>query len=523
MNDTQNTNDKKNSLFNRFLNGVEKAGNKMVDPVTLFVILCAIVVVFSAIASFSGVQAVHPGTGETIKPNNLLSAAGVVRFFKEAVTNFQNFPPFAMVLVALMGVGLAEKTGLLAVTMRKTLADVPSKMVTFIIVLVGIIGNIAGDAAFVVLPPLAALIFAGMGRHPLIGLFAAYASVAGGFAATVAIGLGDVLAYGFTLPAAQMIDPEYLGSPAMNYYFMTASTFVLAIAGTFVTEKIVAPRFSVYNASHMDADGHSDSFNCAITEKELKALDKSGIALLLYVLVIALMSVGPFKILAHPDTGSILTGGSPFMSGIILIVTLMFFIPALVYGFSSGQLKNDRDVINHINSSMAGMSSYILMAFVCAQFAAFFTWSNLGMVIAIKGADFLNFLGLTGPLLMVVFILICAFINLFMGSASAKWAILAPVFVPMFMFMDYSPAVTQMAYRIGDSITNPISPLFTYAAILLGFVKKYDKDAGIGTLIANMIPYSLIFGLVWTVMFGIWIALGIPLGPEGSIFYHIGG
>lgn len=523
MCDIKTGKDKKIGLFSRFLNGVEKAGNKMVDPITLFVILCVAVIVISAVTSFSGVQAVHPGTGEVIKPNNLMSADGVVRFFKEAVTNFQNFPPFAMVLVALMGVGLAEKTGLLSTTMRKTLANVPPKMVTFIIVLVGVIGNVAGDAAFVVLPPLAALIFLGMGRNPLIGLFAAYASVAGGFAATVAICLGDVLAYGFTLPAAQMIDPDYIGSPAMNYYFMVASTFVLAIVGTIVTEKIVAPRFPDLDISKMEIDQSAESFSCPITAIELKALNRAGIALILYVVTIVFISVGPFAILAHPETGSILTGGSPFMSGIILIVTLMFFIPALVYGFSSGQLKSDKDVISNINSSMAGMSSYILMAFVCAQFAAFFTWSNMGMVIAIKGADFLNFLGLTGPLLMVVFILICAFINLFMGSASAKWAILAPVFVPMFMFMGYSPAVTQMAYRIGDSITNPISPLFTYVAILLGFVRKYDKNAGIGTLIANMIPYSVIFGIVWIIMFGIWIALGIPLGPEGAVLYNFAG
>ena len=509
----------KGKLFDRMLNVVERAGNKMMDPITLFVILCIVTVALSAIVSVAGVTVTHPGTGEAITAVNLLSREGIIKMWTGAVSNFQNFPPFGMVMVALIGVGLAEKSGLLSVTMRRTLSNVPEKLVTVVIVFVGVVGNVAGDAAFVVLPPLAAMIYLGIGRNPLIGLFTAYGAVAGGFVATLFIALGDVLAYGFTVQAAQMIDPNYIGSPAMNYYFMIASTVIITVVGTIVSEKLIAPRFGEYDRSQMSIEQDPSNFKAEITPLERRGLMGAGITALICVGGLVFCSVGKNALLAHPDTGSILTGGSPFMSGIIISVTMIFFFPALVFGILSKTIKNDKDVVSMIVSSFKDMSSYILLAFVCAQFTAYFGWSNLGVILAIKGADFLQGVGLAGIPLLVCFILVSAVINIFIGSASAKWAIMAPIFVPMLMVMGFDPAVTQMAYRIGDSITNPITPLFSYFPILLGFLRRYDKKAGMGTIIANMLPFSLVFAVVWIIFFVLYVMTGLPLGPEGFIYY----
>lgn len=504
----------KKSWMTRFLNGVETVGNKLPDPVSLFILLALITVLLSAVFGAMGVEAVHPGTHKVIRVINLFSLDGFRQMWSKAVSNFSTFAPLAMVLVCVIGAGCAEKSGFLAAFMQKMLGGASKAFVTFVIIFIGINGNVAGDAAFVVLPPVAAVIFLGMGRHPLLGIFCAYASVAAGFSANIMLGMTDSLAYGFTEAAARMIDPEYTASPAINYYFLFASCVVLSFVGTYVTEKIMAPRFAGADLSKYELDEELTR----LTPEKSRAVTKALWATLAALVVIALLSIGDHPVLGDPETGSIMANSSPFMQGIILLVTIVLFVPGCVYGFAVGKYKNDKDLFADISLAFKDISSYIILCFFCAQFTSYFAWSNLGAILAIKGAAFLQSMNFTGMPLIVGLVIVACIVNIFIGSASAKWAILAPVMVPMMMLLGYDPALTQAAYRIGDSITNPISPLFTYFPLVLGYVKRYEKDTGFGTIVANMLPYSLIFAFVWVCLLGVWVLFDLPLGPGGHIF-----
>ena len=305
----------------------------------------------------------------------------------------------------------------------------------------------------------------------------------------------DVLVAGFTIPAAQIIDPSYTGTPAMNWYFLIVSTFLLVIIGTFVTEKYLAPRFE--DSDFMVSDDDVDS---QITPLEKKGMKLASIGLLVCIIILIGLCIGPNAFMKDPETGSILTASSPLMDGMVPIITIIFFVPGLTYGIITKKIKNDKDLAAILYDSMSGMSSYIVLAFAAGQFLALFNSSNMSSLLSIKGAEWLRSIGLTGPALLVAFVIFAAFINLFVGSCSAKWAVMAPIFVPMFLMLGYDPALTQVAYRIGDSITNPISPIFTYFPVILAFAKKYDKDIGVGTVMASMTPYSLLFGLGWIIL-----------------------
>lgn len=504
----------KKTLMDRFLNTVEAAGNRLPDPASLFILLAVVVVLLSCVLGTMGTSAVHPGTGKVIKVVNLLSVSGFRMMWGKAVSNFSGFAPLGMVLVCVIGAGVAEKSGFLAAFMQKVLGKAAPAIVTFVIILVGINGNVAGDAAFVVLPPVAGVIFLGMGRHPLLGVFCGFAAVAAGFCANLMLGMSDSLAYGFTEAAARMIDPNYMESPAINYYFLVVSCFVLATVGTIVTEKFMAPRFAGADLSKYEIDPDA----AVLTPEKSKAVNKAIIAVIITLLAIFAMCVGADPILGDPKTHSVMNGGSPFMRGIILTVTIVLFVPGAVYGFASGKYKNDKDMFADVSQAFKDISSYILLCFFCAQFTSYFAWSNLGAVIAIKGAGFLQAMHFTGVPLIISLIFVSCIINIFIGSASAKWAILAPVMVPMMMILGYDPAVTQVAYRIGDSITNPLSPLFYYFPLILGFARKYEKDTGMGTIIANMLPYSIAFTIAWVILLTIWVVFNLPLGPGGGIY-----
>ncbi|MDR2772027.1 MAG: AbgT family transporter [Elusimicrobiota bacterium] len=494
-------------IIYKFLNGIEVAGNKMFDPISIFFLLCVCVVVLSGILAFFDVAAIHPRDGSTVNVINLMSKAELQRYLSNIVSAFQGFPPMALVLVVMIGVGVAEKSGLIDAALHRAVSNVPKLIVTPVIVFIGLLSNIAGDAGFIVLPPLSALVFLSVGRHPLIGLFASFAGVAAGFAANIIIGLSDVLAASFTIPAAQLIDPSFQATPAMNYYFIAASTLLLVVVGTFITEKVIAPRFSKEEFSGF----HKEKITTS--ELEGKGLKWAVIVVVVYVVLIVALCFGSNPFLGD-EKGSILGISSPLMRGTIPIITVLFLLPGLVYGKVAGTIKKDKDAVKMMGKSMSEMGPYIVLAFFASQFLALFTYSNLGIVIAIKGSDLLRAIGFMGGGLLVSFIILSAFINLFIGSASAKWAILAPVFVPMFMLLGYDPALTQMAYRIGDSITNPISPLFPYLPIVLSYVAMYKKDSGIGTIISNMLPYSIAFFFAWTALLLVWFYLGIPLGTR---------
>lgn len=506
-------NAKPRGFFNRFLDGIEKAGNKLPDPVVIFITLCGIILVASWGAAMAGWSAIHPSSGETIRAINLLNADGLRRILSEATRNFATFPPLAMVLIAMLGIGVAEKSGWFETLMRSVVERAPNKVILPVIIFVAIIGNAAGDAGPIVLPPIAAMVFIRLGYHPVAGLITAYASCLGAFAANLILGMSDVLAFAFTQPAAASVDAGLPLNVAMNYYFIAVATLVLIPTSYFVTTRFTIPRMGTFTPEPGSDLIHDDS---PITETERRAMRYANITVLLITLLLLVMTVPEGGLLRNPDTGS-LTQGAPLMDGIVVILAAFFFFPGLVYAISIGALRNSTDLARMMSDSMASMASFIVIVFFAAQMLAYFNWSNLGQILAIKGADALA--GQSGFTLIIGIIFLSMALNLLIGSASAKWAILAPIFVPMLMFLGYHPAFTQMLYRIGDSITNPITPMLPYMPLLLSFAQRYVKNIGMGTLIAALMPYSIAFTITWIAMILLWFVMGWPLGPEGLIFY----
>ncbi|MDQ0256393.1 aminobenzoyl-glutamate transport protein [Evansella vedderi] len=504
----RNKKHEKRTFFDRLLDSIEYGGNKLPDPIVLFFILCGLTLVASFVTSLFHVSATHPVTGETVVANNLLNGEGLIDILTNMVTNFSTFPALGLVLIVMIGVGLAEQSGFFNAIMKRAVISTPKRLLIPSIILIAIIGNVAGDAGPVVLPPLAATILMAFGYHPLVGLVAAYASTLGAFAANFFLGMSDTLVAGFTGPAGQTVDPSYVANPAMNYYFIAVSAIILLFVAVWVTHKFTIPRFGTYTGEIHEME--------KVTQEEKRGLRWAGISTAIFVIAILCLILPENGILRNPETGSIIEN-SPFISGIVPLLTIFFFIPGLFYGIGAKSIKNSRDFGEMLGKSMATMGPYIVLVFAASQLLAFFASSNLGPIIAIKGADFLNSTGLTGVPLIVMFIIFVAFINLIIGSASAKWAILAPIFVPMFMFLDYHPAFTQAMYRVGDAITNPITPMVPYLVLLLSFARRFDKNIGLGTLIAALFPYTLFFGLFWIIIVVIWYLLGIPVGPEGPV------
>ncbi len=505
-----NSDVEKNGFFSKFLKIIEKVGNALPDPTSLFAIAAGLVIVLSGITSLFHLEVVHPGTGETITPVNLFSVEGIHLILKNLVVNFTSFAPLGTVLVSLLGIGIAEGTGLIGAALRLLVLSAPKKLLTFVIVLAGILSNTASEVGYVLLVPLAAVIFQSVGRNPLAGMATAFAAVSAGYSANILLGTIDPLLAGLSEEAARIIDKSYEVNPAANYYFMFVSTFILAAAGTWVTEKIVIPRLGKYQGEHEQEP-----------LKKLDANEKKGLLYTLYAVLVltAIILWGTIPengFLRDPETGSLLR--SPFMSGIVALIFVGGAVAGIAYGIGAGTVKNDKDVIKGMSASMKTLGSYIVLVFFAAQFVAFFNWTNLGLIFAIEGAGFLKALNLGSVPLMISFILISAVINLFMGSASAKWAIMAPVFIPMFMLLGITPEFTQAAYRVGDSVTNIISPMMSYFALIVAFFQRYDEKAGMGTIIATMLPYTIVFLIIWTIMLIVWMIFEIPVGPGANLY-----
>lgn len=500
------------------LGRVEKIGNILPHPTTLFVILCAVIMIISHIAYKLGVEVNYQGidvkTNElkdlTVGVVSLLTPDGIRYMFTSAIKNFTGFAPLGTVLVALLGVGVAEGSGLISTLLRKLVTSTPKKFVTVVVVFAGVMSSIASDAGYVVLIPLGAVIFKSFGRHPLAGIAAAFAGVSGGFSANLLPGPTDALLGGITTEAAALVNPTYEVGMTGNWYFIFVSTIFITILGTIVTEKIVEPRLGTYKGKSENEE------SIKISTEEKRGLLFAGITFVATLVFILLLVAPSNGILRHPETNAILK--SPFMDSIVVIIAILFLIPGIAYGIGSKTIKNDKQVVDLMGKSMAAMGGYIVLVFFAAQFVAYFSYTNLGTVIAVKGANFLEATGIKGIPLLLGFIVVVSFINLFMGSASAKWAIMAPIFVPMLMGIGYSPELTQMAYRIGDSATNIISPLMSYFALIVAFAEKYDKDTGIGTLITTMVPYSIAFLIGWSILLIIWFVFKLPLGVGVGIF-----
>ncbi len=492
------------------LGWVEKGGNALPHPASLFGILALTVLILSFFGYLFSWHAIHPTTGENVETINLLSKDGLHRILLYMVDNYTGFAPLGIVMVALLGIGVAESSGLIGAFIRLLVAKAPAQHLTFVIVLAGIISNIASDLGYVLIIPLGAIIFHSVGRHPIAGMAAAFAGVSGGFSANLLIGTIDPLLAGLSTEAARILDVDYYVLPTANYYFMVVSTIVLSLAGTWVTHRFVEPKLGPYIG-----DVPQEKLE-KLSHKEKKGLKWVTALTVIFFIVIAIGLIPENGILRGPD-GTLFT--SPILKGFIGVLFIVATILGIVYGVITGKFKNDGDVVKGMVDNFKSLAVFLVLVFFAAQFVAYFKWSNLGLIIAIKGAGFLQSADMGLIPLVILFILLSGFINLFMGSASAKWAILGPVFIPMFMLLGYSPELSQVVYRIGDSVTNMISPMMSFFALIIVYFEKYDKQAGIGTLMSTMIPYSVVFFISWSLLLIIWILFNLPLGPGAGLYY----
>ena len=497
-------------LFAKLLGFVERAGNTLPHPATIFLVLSLAVVAASAVASWAGISAVHPGTGKTITVVNLLTVEGLHQILNKTVSNFTSFAPLGTVLVALLGIGVAEGSGLLGTLLRLLVLSAPRRLLTFVVVFAGILSNAASEVGYVLLIPLAGILFLAAGRHPIAGMAAAFAGVSGGYSANLVLGTIDPLLAGLTQEAAHIVDPTYSVSPAANYYFLAASTLLVAIAATWVTEKLVVPRLGAYTGAEK-ADGELRPLSAA----ERKGLRNATVVLALFAAAVLWGVLPDGGFLRDLKTGGVLH--SPLLTAIVPFIFLGGALAGVAYGVGAGTMRSDADVMKAMSRSMETLGSYMVLVFFAAQFVAFFNWSHLGLIGAVKGAELLKSTGLGGIPLMLGFVVLAAAVNMLMGSASAKWAVMAPVFVPMLMLLGYTPELTQAAYRVGDSVTNVISPTMSYFALILATVQRYDPKAGLGTLIATMLPYTLVLFVTWSLLLVAWIALGLPVGPGAGL------
>lgn len=509
----------------KLLNTIEKVGNRLPHPITLFTLFAGIVVLLSAVLSALGVSA----TGElvsggelretTVSVVSLLTKEGITYMLTNAVKNFTNYAPLGMTLVAMLGVGVAEQSGLINALLKSTVKITPARFITPMVVFLGVMSNVVNDAGYVVLIPLGALIFRAYGRHPMAGLAAAFAGVSGGFSANLLVGALDALLAGISQTAVTIIDPNYQVAVMGNYYFLAVSTFLVTILGTWVTDKIVEPRLTAFSG---EVSGEEDKSLTTITSEEKRGMRNAGLIAGVYVTIIVLACIPQTSLFRNENGGLLGRPTSPLVDSAVILITFLFLLPGIAYGLTTGEFKGDKDVCGALAKSMGSMGSFLALAFVSAQFINYFNYTQIGTIVALTGANFFQRINIGLIPLLVIFVLFSSFMNLFLGSSSAKWNILAPVFVPMFMLLGYSPELCQLAYRIGDSCTNVVTPMMTYYAVILVFAQKYDKDAGIGTMTATMIPYSVAFLIGWLGLLIVWLLLGLPIGVGTSIYYTLG-
>ena len=491
------------------LETIERAGNTLPHPATLFAGLSLLVVVVSGITAGLGLEVSHPGTGELIRPVSLLSVEGLHRMLTGMVTNFTGFAPLGTVLVAMLGIGVMEGSGLIGSALRLLVLSAPPRLLTLVVVLAGVLSNTASEVGYVLLVPLAGMIFKSAGRHPVAGLAAAFAGVSGGYSANLLLGTVDPLLAGLTEEAARIVDAGYRVNPACNYYFLAVSTFLITGAGTWITERVVEPRLGRYEggdkAEALERLGHD----------ERRGLHFALAASVLFVGGLLLGTVPADGFLRDPATGGLLH--SPFLSGIVAFIFLGGAVTGIAYGVGAGTIRSDADIMKGMGASMSSLGGYMVLVFFAAQFVAYFNWTRLGLIVAVEGATALKASGLGGVPLMLGFVVLSAFINLFMGSASAKWAVMAPVFVPMFMLLGYTPELTQAAYRVGDSTSNIVAPMMSYFALIVAFFERYLPRCGIGTVVTTMLPYTIAFLVAWSLLLVAWMTLGLPLGPGAGL------
>lgn len=508
----------KSTWVTRALDKVEVVGNKLPDPAIIFFLCLLIVWVLSAIMSQFTWTALDPRSGEAVVINNLLTGDSLADFLSRMVTIFTGFAPLGVVLVAMLGVGVAEHSGFISAGLKRMLDWTPRSLLTPMVVLVAIVSHTATDAGYVLVIPLAGVIFYAMGRHPLAGIAAAFAGVSGGFCANFIPSAIDPLLQSFTQAAAQIYEPGMQINPLNNWFFNSFSTLLIVGIAWYLTDKVIEPRLK-----DVEVDGDSSEIPKfeELKPQQVKALRVSAAVMALGIVVLVLVLIPETSPMRDAE-GNLTSFKAPVMQSIVPIIFLLFLLPGVVYGYMAGVYTSTKDMINSMVKAMNGMSYYIVMAFFCALFIDAFGKSNLGVLLAIEGAGVLQALNLPSMVTIVGIIFLTAFVNLFVGSSSAKWALLGPIFVPMLMELGISPDLTQIAYRIGDSSSNIITPLMPYFPLVVLYCQRYVKGTGIGTLLSLMLPFSVCIILAWTVFLLIYWTIGIPLGLQSSYIYPAG-
>ncbi|MEX2469647.1 MAG: AbgT family transporter [Pseudohongiellaceae bacterium] len=507
---------------------IERSGNRLPDPVFIFLWCIAIVVAASVLAALTGVSALHPtmvdagGNPLVVTAESLLSADNVQRLLVEMPATFTGFHPLGYVLVVMLGAGVAERSGLFAAAMSGAVARAPRVLLTPAVALIGMMGNLAADAAYVVLIPLAGVIFAAAGRHPIAGIAAAFAGVSGGFSANLLPGQLDALLFGITEAAAETILPTWDANIAGNAYFIIAMTFVFLPVIWYVTDKMIEPRLApiVPGEAESSTAGVIKDPNTSLSGGERAGLKRAGLACLAVIALWVFLTIGPGTPLID-ESASPEARLNPLFQSLVAGFFVLFLAAGWAYGTASGSVNSHRDIVRMMSGAMSDLAYYLVLAFTAAHFVAMFNWSNLGLIFAINGAAVLEGSNLPDAVLLALIIIFGAFINLFIGSASAKWALLAPVLVPMLMLIGISPEMSTAAYRVGDGATNIITPLMPYFPLILVFCQRWQKEFGLGSLAATMLPYSALMLLAGLAMTIIWVILGIPLGPNAPVEFSL--
>lgn len=518
-----------------FLGWVERTGNRLPDPVFIFFYLTLLLIIISVVCWFLGLSAKHPTTGEIIKSESILSAKNIKNLWTEMPKTFTHFHPLGYVLVVMLGAGVAERSGLFASAIKAALRNAPKGLLTPAVALIAMLSNHAADAGYVVMIPLAAIIFAAAGRHPLAGIACGFAGVSGGFSANIAPGQLDALLYGITEAAydASSIDAGWTANIAGNTYFIMALLFLYLPIIWWVTDKVIEPRLGKWVPDERQATEYGDE-NKPLTDGQRRGLRNAGLALLAVIAVWAAMAIGvgdwvPLRVTGEDAVALAASKGitvdalewydvlGPFFKSLVAAFMILFLAAGWFYGKAAGSIKDHRDLVAMMSEAMKDLAYYLVLAFAAAHFVAMFNWSNLGLISAVHGANGIAATGLPLPIVLGLIVLLSAVLNLFVGSASAKWALLAPVFVPMLMLLGMSPDAATAAYRVGDGATNIITPLMVYFPLILVFAQRWQKDFGLGSLTAIMIPYS-----VWMLIFGVilmmvWVFVGWPLGPGAPL------
>ncbi len=501
------------------LNTIERVGNKLPDPAVLFLLALLLTWVVSALLAGVQFSEIDPRSGKPIQVQNQLTGPALAAFLAGMVQTFVTFPPLGVVLVALLGTGVAEHTGLIQAALRAVLGITPRALLTPTVVLAGILSHVATDAGYVLVIPLGGIIFAAAGRHPLAGIAAAFAGVSGGFGANFVPSGIDPLLQGFTQAAAHIIDPQRMVNPLSNWWFAATSGVVLVALGWLITDRFVEPRLTRTapvdeNAGSVEPAPTLEALNA----RERRGLGASGAVFVLLLVALVLVSLPANSPMRSPE-GQLSAFTAPLMRAIVPLIFLLFLVPGVVYGYVAGTAKSHRDIIAGMSKAMGGMGYYLVMAFCAALFTQAFAQSNLGALLALKGAVVLQSLKVPAGVSIVAIILLTATVNLLIGSASAKWALLAPIFVPMLMKVNIAPELTQAAYRVGDSTTNIITPLMPYFPLVVVYCQRYVKKTGIGTLVSLMLPYMVVFLSMWIGLLLAYWAAGLPLGIQGAYTY----